>query len=464
MSTRTKTGGGAPKRRPRVYDVAVVGAGLSGLRAASSLAGEGVDVICLEARDRVGGRTLSVDLADGRFDIGGQWLGPTQERVQRLSAELGVDTFRTFHRGTKHLELDGRRSRYNGSIPSLSPLRLLHLQASLMQLDALAKRVDPHNPLASRNAQKLDAMSVEDFKRRWVKSHQVGRVMDIGIEAVFGVPASDLSMLWFLHYCAAAGGFLKLAEVPGGAQERRFTPGAQSLSLGLAERLGPERLRCEAAARRIRHDGTTGVTVETDSGPYRARYLIIAMPPHLVHRIDFDPALPALRQQLDMRMPMGSTLKWLATYDHAFWRADGNSGEVLSTSGPLNVVYDNVHAGGQPCLVGLIVGRSALQWGAARPEARRRAILHHLAEFLGPSALTPSAWLDKDWGADPWSQGCPVASMVPGAMTSVGDWLAKPIGRIHWAGTETASSWPGYMEGALQAGERAAAEVSERLV
>lgn len=453
-----------PKKAEHRFDCIVVGGGLSGLSTAAALHAAGIDVVVLEARDRVGGRTCSVDLADGRFDIGGQWLGPTQGRVHALASDLGLSTFPTFHLGIKHLELDGKRSTYKGSIPSLSPLRLLHLQGSLMQLDALAKRVDPAHPQATANARKLDTMSVADYKRRWVKSRQVGRLMDVGLEAIFGVPASDISMLWFLHYCSAAGGFLKLAEIQGGAQERRFREGAQSLSLGLANRLDDgTRIKLSSPVRRVMYSPETGVTAECDSGTYAGRFMVMAMPPHLVHRIDFEPTLPAIRQQLNMRMPMGNTLKWLATYDAAFWRTDGKSGEVVSTQGPLNVVYDNVHLDGQPCLVGLIVGDAALRVGAQAPQVRKASVLQHLASFLGPKALHPSAWLDKDWGADQWTQGCPVASMVPGAMTSVGEWLTRPIGPIHWAGTETASYWPGYMEGALQAGERAAAEVRKRL-
>ena len=449
--------------RTESFDVVVVGAGLSGLQAATTLSEKGLHVLVLEARERVGGRTHSIRIGESSFDIGGQWLGPTQNRVQRLATKLGIATFPTHHEGVKHLELDGKRSTYTGSIPSLGPLRLLQLQASLMKLDAMTKRVDCHNPLATRDALTLDTQSLETFTRRWVKSRRVRRAMDVAVETIFGARASEISLLWFLHYCNGGGGFLKLAEVTGGAQERRFAPGAQSLCDGLAQRLGSRRVRLGEPVRRITYKTAGGVAFQTDSGSYRSRRAVVAVPPPLLPSIIFDPALPAARQQLHQRMPMGSTLKWLATYDRAFWRDAGWSGEIVSSDGPLNIVYDNVHADGQPCLVGLTVGPAALRWGAVAPSRRKAAIIDHLASFFGPAARRVRAWHDKDWGGDPWSRGCPVASMVPGAMTSVGHTLTKPVGPLHWAGTETAARWPGYMEGALEAGERSAAEVIDAL-
>ena len=199
----------------------------------------------------------------------------------------------------------------------------------------------------------------------------------------------------------------------------------------------------DAAAATLHGDGTT----------LRARHVVLAIAPALVRTIAFTPALPAERDQLLQRMPMGATIKCLAVYERPFWRAAGFSGEVVSDSGLISVTYDNTsHDGGHAALVAFIVGAAARQWSARGEAARRAAVLAALADWFGPQAAEPIFYEDKDWSADPWSAGCPVGVFPPGALTSAATTLRTPVGCLHFAGTETAVEWTGYMEGAVEVG------------
>ena len=447
---------------PQSVDAVVVGAGLSGLTAARFLSDGGASVAVLEARDRVGGRTLSRQVGQGTFDLGGQWLGPTQDRVAALARELGVATFPTYHQGIKLLDVDGRISRYRSDIPRLPLLDLLELQILTMRIDYMARSVPLSEPTAARRAARWDGMTVESWKRRHIRSRRVRGLIDAATRVVFGAEPCELSLLHFLFYSHAGGGFLNLCEISGGAQQDRFVTGAQSLSLRLAEVLG-DRVAVNAPVRRIRHDGD-GVVVSSDRGDVRAGYVIIAIPPALVERIDCDPALPAARAQLYQRVPMGSTIKCLVTYDEPFWRANGLSGEVVCTGGPVTVWFDNCsHDNAQPALVGFVVGRAARSFSGLSASERRSAIIASLVRYFGARARQPMEIVEQDWNAEPWTQGCPVGIWPPGVLSGSAARLREPVGRLHWAGTETATVWNGYLEGAMQAGERAAHEVLRRL-
>ncbi|MGB5811821.1 MAG: flavin monoamine oxidase family protein [Polyangiales bacterium] len=443
-------------------DVVVVGAGISGLCAGRKLMRQGVDVTIVEARDRVGGRTWTQDIGRARFDVGGQWIGPGQDRVNALVAELGLETFRTFTKGKKVLELGGKISTYKSAIPSLSMVSLIQMQGAISYLERVRKRIPPSAPMSAPNAMELDGETLETWLHRFVKSSKISGVLDAAVRTVFGTEARDVSALYFLMYLNAGGGLKRVTEADGGAQQDRFVLGAQSISQALAKGLG-DAVMLGAPVRTIRQS-TEGLEVVSDAGVVSGRYAIVAVPPTLAGRIDYEPGVSVARDQLTQRFAMGATVKVVVTYKRTFWRDAGFSGEVVSADGPLSVVYDNSsHDGKQAALVGFIVGKHARSWSSQPAADRERRVLAALAKYFGDDARLCEEYHELDWGTEPWSRGCPVGGLPPGVLSDSFANLRKPEGRIHWAGTESATEWMGYMEGAIQSGERAADEVIRRL-
>jgi monoamine oxidase len=445
---------------PDRVDVAIVGAGFAGLAAAAALRAAGARVTVLEARDRVGGRVWTQEVGGGRFDLGGQWIGPGQERLAALAARLGVATFPTFANGAKILD-DGRTvSRYQGTIPSLGPLELAELHVALRRIDRMTARVSARDPAATRHAARLDAMTVADHARR-IRSPRVRALLETALGTIFGVESSEMSMLWFLAYLRAGGGLMKLCEIEGGAQERRFVGGAQTVADRWAAEL--DVVATGAPVRRIAQRGGTApggeVVVSTGRGDVAARRAIVAVPPPLAARIELDPAAPGRRDQLIQRQAMGAIVKLVITYERPFWRERGLSGEVVALGGgPASLAFDNCsHDLRHPALLAFVQAEPARRWSGSSGEVP--AVLSQLARWFGEEARRPAAVATVDWTSEPWSRGCPVAVAAPRALTSTATTLREPVGRVHFAGTETASEWTGYIEGALESGERAAREV-----
>lgn len=440
--------------------VIVVGAGISGLSTARALTRAGVPTTVLEARDRVGGKMHTVQVGVDPVDLGAHWIGPGQRRIAALAHELGVETEPQHLSGSNVLIYGGSRSTFKGTIPKLSPLALLELQVGIWRLEAMRRRVSQEGPLTTK-ARRWDEVSLAEWRGKRLRTRGARMVLDLSTELIFGAEPGELSLLYFLRYMQAAGGWTALSEFEGGAQQDHFVGGSQQICLRLAEELG-ESVRLEAAVDRI-EQSEEGVVVATSSGSFEAELVVLALSPPLAARIRYDPPVPLARDALTQRMFMGAYMKGIAIYERPWWRDQGLSGLAYRDHGPVQMVVDASGRRGQGSLVAFVTGRVALELGRRPPKERRDAVLGALVEMLGVEAASPSDYLDVNWHDEPWSRGGPVGVMGPGTLACVGEALREPVGRIHWAGTETAREWTGYMEGGIEAGERAAGEVLARL-
>jgi monoamine oxidase len=439
--------------------VIVVGAGLAGLVAARQLAAAGRGVIVIEARDRVGGRTANASIGAGKVtEMGGQWVGPTQDRVLALADELGVETFPTYHEGRNLVELGGRVRRYKGTIPRLAPHVLLDVQRALRKVRRAARRVPAEAPWTAPKAAELDSQTLASWMRKRARTKKGRRLLEVATGTVMGTGTAELSALWMLSYVSSAGSFEAMVDVEGGAQQDRFVGGSQQLSQRLAEELG-EALVLEAPVRRIAQDGA-GLDVEADGFQARAHRVIVAVPPPLTARISFAPSLGGRRDQLTQRMANGALTKCAAVYPEPFWREQDLSGQAVSDGGPVTTTFDNSPPDGTPgVLLGFIAGPEAIRHARRSEADRRRVVLECFERLFGEQAAKPGIYLETAWAEEEWSRGGPVCSFGPGVLASYGEALRQPAGRVHWAGAETATIWCGYMDGAVRSGERAAEEV-----
>lgn len=455
---------------PSKVDVVVVGGGLSGLVAAREVARKGRSVLVVEARDRVGGRLLNHELKAGRvIEAGGAFVGPTQNHIKALAAELGVETFPEYVKGKNvYISEGGKRQLYTGTVPP-DPLVLADAALLLNQLDKFAAECPVDAPWTHPKAAEWDAMTLGDYIRKnAVNKAGILNLIQAWTQPGFGADPDQLSLLFVIHYLACSGnetttGSFELnANTAGGAQESRFAGGSQLVPLKLAQRLGT-RVALNAAVHRI-DQGATQAYVRTSRGNVRCNQVIVACPPPLVLDIDWYPQLPAQRHALLTHMKMGKLMKCDAVYSTPFWRADGLSGSGVADSGATRTVFDNsprdAHVG---VLLAFVGGATWQKYGTMTLADRRRHVLAGFAQMFGPKALKPIEYTEHNWPHETWTRGAPVAIMGKGTMTAFGPAIRRPFGRVHWAGTETSTYWTGYMDGAVRAGERAAIEVLEKL-
>lgn len=439
-------------------DVAIVGAGFAGLSTALELRRRGRSSIVLEARDRVGGRVYTKQLPDGRWvDLGGQWAGPTQDHLLALISQHGIPSFPTWTKGDNLVFVRGTSRRYRGTIPRLDVLSLLNIGWAQWRLESMSKQVPLAAPWNAKNAEAWDRITLGEWLDRHVRTNTARHLLDAGLETVFATSARDMSLLHALFYIHSGKDLDMLLGSEGGAQATRIDGGMQQVAEALAK--GSD-VRLSSPVRRI-EQRNDGVTVHHDAGEVRAARVVVTVPPKLVSKIDFSPALSGRRAELVTKMPMGAVIKCTAFYERPFWRDDRLSGMSVSDEGPIHVVFDNSPPRAEVgVLMGFCEADEARRLGKRTQEERREIALRAFVRTHGPGAKDAIDYQDHVWENDEWAGGCYGAFCPVGVWTRLGSAIREPVGRVHWAGTETAERWSGYIDGAIASGIRVAEEIT----
>jgi monoamine oxidase len=465
--------GRAGRRRSREVDVVIVGAGFAGLTAARRLVQAGRSVVVLEARNRVGGRVVNKAIGGGEIsERGGTFIGPTQTRIAALAKAMKVDTFPTYDEGDNVYIAEGSRSTYSdqsatGTAPP-DPLILPDLTLVVTRLDQMSTEVPVSAPWTAPNAAAWDA---QDF-RSWIEENSVSprfkQIVPVATRPIFGAEPEELSLLFVLFYIASSGDeqnpgtFERNFNTRGGAQMFRFHGGSQLIARRLAHKLRGRVVLRSPVRRIVQRDRR--VVVHSDRLTVRARHAVVAIPPATAGHIDFAPRLPAARAALNAHVPQGTLIKVAAIYERPFWREQGLTGSAVSLEGPVNfTVDDSPPDGSQGAIFGFVGGDQARSFATRAARQRRAAVLEQYAQMFGPEARRPKLFFESNWRVSPWSRGCPVSLFGSDALTSLGPALREPVGRVHWAGTETSDYWMGYMDGAVRSGERVAKEILAEL-
>jgi monoamine oxidase len=463
-SSSSKSGSG-DKTETHV-DVAIVGSGMSGLYAARTL-GKQRSFVILEGNERTGGRVLNLKTGSEPEDVteaGAQWISPKQRRANALVREFGLKTFKQYATGTATLILDGKVTRIETSLQALSrtvlkELGLLtELAGAVAELTAMAATVPFDAPWKAPKAEEWDNQTGAS----WVAANSSTPLAQYLLGFMMGGPVSalaqDISLLHYLFIASASGGPTELV-VPGqGDLTYRIVGGTGRFVEGL-ERPMKDKIKLGTPVTMIEH-GTKNVRLTTPSGQVVADHVILAMAPTMTQQILFDPVLPVDRNQSVQRIGMGSAIKAFPVYSKPFWRDKGLSGSVFSNSSVFGAAFDNSPPSGSPgVLFALIENVQARRLSALSPEARKKIVLDDLAVAFGDEARHPIRYVEQDWSSEPWIRGGAAAVFPPGVLSEYRYLFDKPIGRLHFASTETGRQWWGNMEAAMASGERAAREI-----
>jgi monoamine oxidase len=441
--------------------VCIVGAGYAGLTAARRLNQGGKSVVVLEARDRVGGRVYSMESQSGAvLDMGGTFIGPKQDRLAALLKEMGASTFKTNMEGKSLLASYGKTRRYDArKTPRLNPVGLASFGQAVLRLDALAKKVPLDAPWDAPHAQDLDAQTIASWLSRISVPTRTARdLLSATFRALFASELNEVSLLNALFLIHSGGGLVNFMSVEGGYQDSQVEGGMQTAANRMAEDLG-NALVVGAPVRAITQS-TKGATVDADGITVTAERVVMAIPPALAGHVRYDPILPPEHAILFHLMPGGTEIKTIAVYDEPFWREDGLAGSSAAMDDLAEVTLDT----SQPdsplgVLASYAAGGKARTLARMSDPDRRAAILRIFTTRFGPKAAKPVEMVELNWAAEQWTRGCSMARMGPGVITNFYRNIREPHGRIHWAGTETATVSHGAIDGAVRSGERVAAEI-----
>ena len=439
-------------------DVVIVGAGFAGLSAAWELTKRQVNIAVIEAMDRVGGRVHSFQTKDAvTVDLGAQWIGPYQRRMRALANEFSLPLVKTYTKGKTTYDLGGKIEKIEGEHPPLSPKGLSDLFQLKCKIERLVAELPEQDIWNSPLATELDTYNLD----AWIQTNmftEEGRNFFRLFADVMCIELSEPSALDFLWCLKTSGGFERVLT----AEEEWFSEGSYTLALKMADAM-KNHIYVSMPVKRIEYSENR-VLVFAEKQVWKAKKVIVAVPPTISGCIEFNPPLPVGRCIITDKINQSSVVKMILIYDKPFWREEGLNGHAQCDRGLVRFVADSSPIDGRKgVLTVLSGGRYAKKLARLQKEHRKQTVLKELGYLFGPKAQQPIEFYEKNWTEEPWIRGGYAAHYPPRMITSFGEWLYQPIGPIHWASTETADEWKFYMEGAIQSGERAAKEVLECL-
>lgn len=315
----------------------------------------------------------------------------------------------------------------------------------------------------------LDSITFEAYLRARGASEVAIATGMVWTRAMLGQDPKDISALYFLNYCKSGGGLLQMrSDRKDGGQYLRIRQGTQHFSLGLASSLPENTVRLSSPVHSVIQNADKSVKVQAGGVVYGARKVIITIPTPAIKTISFHPKLPPAKQAWIESTTYGYYTKAMMEFRSPFWVKAGFCGLAQSFIGPASVVRDSCSPEDKKyVLTCFMSGDPGRAWSMLSQKEREQSLLQQLGKLFGVVnidkefiQLTAYEWVNDEWAG--W--GCPCTALTPGVLDTLGpDALRESAGNLHFAGTETAGEWKGYMEGAIRSGERAAAEVVKTL-
>jgi monoamine oxidase len=432
--------------------VVVAGAGLAGLAAARDLIALGANVTVVEARDRVGGRVWTIRDAFGESqhgEAGADLIDGSQSEIRKVVSELGLKLTRILssgwgyvrpnHRGRPQIVRRGVKRGWE---------RLARVVEGLGEPYRLAER-RWDSPIAAHLARRSVAQWLDE-----IGGDEELRSTAVGLRGFFLGDPDELSLLALVDQFASND-----APVPG--EMFRIVGGNDRLAMALAAPLGDRlKLSTELVAVSQRGRGIRASLRERRQvAPVQCDYLILALPATLLRRVPITPALPQAQHEAIVRLKYGRATKTLLQFSKRFWRMPSRP-RAFGSPLPFGAVWDgSEEQRGKAGILALMAGGSASD--------RTREIIAHegvagltrALDWLGSERADLLAWKQVVWDEDPWARGG-YAFFDPGFDPALRDWLPRPCGRLFFAGEHTSIAWQGYMNGAIESGRRAAAELA----
>jgi monoamine oxidase len=441
-------------------DVVIIGAGMAGLVATRRLIQEGVNVLTLEARDRAGGRMGGGTFNGESYDLGAQWIDHHATAVRTLVHELGIPLTNQFHDGESSIGIRNRKTRFAKRAPLFAPHVALDYRRVIRLLDDMARRLNAPTDESLERARRIDMRSFAAWLSDTCRTRTMMQLFTVLTRIHFHAEPSEISLYYIIDQVSAHRGAAQLFRLRPAHGQERVVGG----SIRIAERLSQQfrqQIIVDTPILAMRQDEHS-VTAYSRGTSFRARYAILTTPPVVSQQIYFEPHLPPARDALQQRIIMGRALTMVVFYDYPFWRENGKSGMIIDDAGPFSMCHDvspvNATEGALACVLS---AEAAHHWGMQPRNERLAAVINQLQQWFGPEALAYRGMIERDWNAERWNRGAN-GFLAPGAASYIHN-VATPVGRLHWAGSETATHWTNTLEGAIESGERAAAEVMVEL-